>query len=99
MEKLQLERREKIAAGIVLAALGTGAALYARKGDRLGHARNYPAGSFIIDVLKGAKERSIRLSGEIFSLDPLRIEVDNVEHTEADLTEIEKVFEIDSGQQ
>ncbi len=92
MEILQLERREKIAAGLVLAAL-SGAILYARKDGRIAHARNYPGGSFIIDVLKETRQKSIRISGALLSLNPLRLEVDDTEHSGAELDEFEEVFD------
>lgn len=92
MEAPRLERRDKIVAGIVLMALG-GAIEYARRDGRYVHARNYPGGSFIIDVLKDTKERSIRISGALLSLNPLKLEVDDSEHSDADLDEVEAVFD------
>lgn len=91
MEKPQLERRDKIAAGIVLGALA-GVAVYAKKEGRLGHARHYPGGSYIIDVIKSSKEKSIRISGVITNLNPLKITVDKATHSDEELDEVEDVF-------
>lgn len=94
MEKYQLERREKIAAGIVLAAIATKTAIWARKGNKLGHAREYPGKSFIIDVLEDGREQTIRIAGMIKSLNPLRIEIDDREHTDVELDTVEELFPV-----
>jgi hypothetical protein len=106
VEKYQLERREKIAETIVLAAMATGVGLQARKGDRVGLAQNYPSGSFYIDVYKdevgvfeNLEEKYIRISGRIKSLTPLKLEIEPVEHSDSDLDVVQDVFEIETPEE
>jgi len=93
MEKHQLDRREKIATGIVLASVGA-VALWAKKDGRIGVARSYPGGSFFIDVIKDAKnEVSVRMAFVLKSLQPLKIEFGDSEHSDYELDELEETFE------
>ncbi len=93
MEKYQLERREKIAAGIVLASAGL-VALWARKEDRIGVARRYPGGAFFIDIIKDARdEASVRIAFVLKRLNPPEIDFEGVENTDAELDVVEETFD------
>jgi hypothetical protein len=92
MEKFQLERREKIAAALVLAGIGA-SAIRARKDGITGIARLYPGGWVFADALRdGMETASARLSFRIRKTEPLDFEFGDAELTETELKDIEDAF-------
>jgi hypothetical protein len=89
------ERLKKIAkAAVVPILIGGLLALETRGEKKKGHARYYPGGSFIIDILRDSKERGIRLSGKVINNDPnnLELEVDNLGTSDEEMEELEDMF-------
>jgi len=93
MEKEQQDRLKVIAKRAILAAGALG--LYTYRDEILGHARSYPAGSYIVEIVNDVREKSIRLTGRILSRDENNLELDvdkDSEISEKDESELDDQF-------
>ena len=98
MEKLQFERREKIAAALFVAAAGV-TAYTNRKEGKTGIARLYPGGTLFADIVRDVKEGALtRFAFLVKNNDPLEFDFDGVEHTKEELDEVSEAFDLDDNQ-